>query len=80
MLEAPKKLLVPPAEAAAMLSLSRAGLYKFARSGRFPVQAITFGRKILYSTAELARYVEAGCPGREKWQQLKRNENKAGGK
>jgi len=64
-------LLVSPSEAARLLGISRSLLYEFIADGRFGIVPISFGKKKLYSVAELRAYVAARCPAMKQWQQMK---------
>jgi len=70
-----EKLLVDVTEAARMLGIGRTLLYEMLVDGRLGPIPITFGRKKLWRTEELRHWVEAACPGREKWQQIKGTQN-----
>jgi predicted DNA-binding transcriptional regulator AlpA len=58
-------LLLPPAEAARLLSMSRSHFYSQCSAGRIGPLPQQFGRKKLYVAEELAQWVRAGCPPRE---------------
>ena len=58
-------LLVSPAEAAELLSMSRSMFYQLLSSGRIPLKPIRFGRKRLYNVEELKSFVKSGCSA--KW-------------
>jgi len=62
-------LLIPPAEAAAALGVSRAMLYVMAADGRLGPRAVGFGRRRLYRAAELRAWVahDPPCPPRAEW-------------
>jgi len=55
-------LLISPSEAAQLLGLSRSFFYENLSTGRIGIRPVSFGKKKLYSVAELRAYVLAGCP------------------
>jgi predicted DNA-binding transcriptional regulator AlpA len=62
-------LLVSADQAARLLGLSRAHFYSQLSAGRIGPMGYEFGRRKLWSVEELRRWVESGCPPREKWLQ-----------
>lgn len=66
-------LLVKPADAARLLGMSRSTLDKLEASGQIGPKPVRFGSKVLWSPAELRKWIEAGCPGRVEWT-ARRNE------
>lgn len=53
------------------LSIKRATYYKIAANGMLGPLPIKLCRKVLYSKAEIERWVESGCPHRKVWQSMK---------
>jgi predicted DNA-binding transcriptional regulator AlpA len=70
-----EKLLVNISEASSMLGIGRTLFYQMSADGRLGPRPVTFGKKKLWRTEELRHWVEAACPGREKWQQIKGTQN-----
>ena len=60
-------LLVSFAEAAELLSISRAHLYTMHSDGRLGPIVRKLGRRSLINRLELERWVEAGMPPRIQW-------------
>jgi excisionase family DNA binding protein len=67
---APAPLLVDAREAAALTGISRSHFLALNSSGRVP-QPVRLGRRTLWRREELAAWIEAGCPSRDRWQALK---------
>lgn len=63
------RLLVGAADAAALCGVSRSTWWMFHSSGRVPAP-IRLGRRTLWRADELRRWVDAGCPARERWEAL----------
>jgi len=59
-------LLVNARECARLLGISPRHLAGLHSSGRLPMP-LHLGRRVLWRSAELAAWVEAGCPVRDKW-------------
>lgn len=62
-----EKLLISAAEAATMIGVGRTLFYELNTSGRLGPMPVRLGRRTLWRKAELAEWVESGCPVREKW-------------
>lgn|GEM_PF-1927772 len=60
-------LLVVPEVAAKLLGMGRSTLDKLEASGAIGPKPIRLGGKVLWSPAELRRWIEAGAPGRVAW-------------
>ena len=54
-------LLVPANDAAKLLGMSRSMFYQLLSAGRIPLKPIRFGAKRLYSTKDIASFVDSGC-------------------
>jgi predicted DNA-binding transcriptional regulator AlpA len=67
---APAPLLVDARDAAALCGVSRAHWLALNSSGRVPMP-VRLGRRVLWRTAELSAWIEAGCPARDRWQAIK---------
>ena len=65
---APALLTIP--QVCEYLNIARATFYKINATGAFGLLPIKLGtcRKVLYSKAEIERWVRAGCPHRKQWQ------------
>jgi predicted DNA-binding transcriptional regulator AlpA len=61
------KLMLSPSEVAATLSMSRAKFYQLCSTGAFAPLPIRFGRKTLYRTNDVEKWVEGGCKPRGQW-------------
>jgi excisionase family DNA binding protein len=68
-------LLLSSLQAAALLGISRSHFYGLISSGTLGVMPIRLGERVLWNRNELERYVEAGCPTKEKWQAMKKGDN-----
>jgi len=53
------------------LSIARPTYYKISSNGMLGPLPIRLCRKVLYSKAEIERWVQAGCPHRKQWQIMK---------
>jgi predicted DNA-binding transcriptional regulator AlpA len=51
-----------------MLGIARSSFCKLMAQGRLPAP-VRLGRRVLWPVAELVRWIEAGCPSREVWEQ-----------
>jgi predicted DNA-binding transcriptional regulator AlpA len=62
-------LLVPAAAACRMLNISRALFYSMHSDGRLGPVPVHFGRRVLWVSEEVRRWVshEPPCPPRELW-------------
>lgn len=56
-------------EVARRLDVSRAHVARLHATGRLP-QPIRLGRSTRWNLAELARWVDAGCPNRDRWEAI----------
>ncbi len=63
-------LLVSSTDAARLLSVGRSLLLQMDSDGRLGPMPIRFGKRTLWSTKELHKWVEKKCPNRETWQQI----------
>jgi len=63
-------LLLSFADAAKLLSISRATLYMLHADGRLGLQVHKIGRRSLLNRAELERWVDAGMPPRIVWEKI----------
>ncbi len=64
--------LLTAEDAASMLGVSRAHFYAMHNGGRIP-QPIHLGKSVRWRRAELDAWVNAGCPSRVKWDQIKQD-------
>ena len=62
-------LLVAAPEAALLCSVSERTWRKYDRCGRVP-SPLRWGKRRLWSVEELRRWIEAGCPSRDRWESL----------
>jgi len=68
-------LLLSAAKAAHLLGISRAHFYSMHSSGTLGPQPMRLGGRVLWSIDELKRWVDADCPQRQKWVQIRRTNN-----
>jgi hypothetical protein len=54
-----------------LLSVSPQYVRQLDAAGKIPRAIESFGRRKLWSVADLDRWVKAGCPRREKWAKVK---------
>lgn len=59
-------LLVDTKEAARLSGVGRTLWLQLASAGRVPLP-VRLGRRVLWRRDELADWIEAGCPGRDRW-------------
>ena len=69
-LESVERLAVPASEVAKLLNVSERHVWAMTSSGRLP-RPIRLGRRVLWSRAEIAAWLEAGAPTRDRWEQIK---------
>jgi predicted DNA-binding transcriptional regulator AlpA len=67
----PERLAVTARDAARLLGISRAQLYRLHSSGRLPPPLYLGTRAPRWSIAELRDWLAAGCPDRQTWQRLR---------
>lgn len=65
-------LLVGVASAAKLLGVSSAYFRGLDRAGKIPGAVAFGGRRKLWATGELRAWIEAGCPSRQEWCQLRK--------
>ena len=70
-------LLVRGEEAAKMLGMGRSSFYKRDAQGLVPM-AVRIGSARRWSVAELQVWTEAGCPPRDRWESMKREDGRHG--
>ena len=63
-------LLVDASDAAKLCGVSRSCWYGWLASGQAPGPALRKGRVTRWSRLELVRWVEAGCPPRDRWAEI----------
>lgn len=63
-------LLVDAKGLAAMLGIGRSHVHELRLSGRLP-EPVYLGRSVRWSAEELRRWIDAGCPAKERWLQIK---------
>jgi excisionase family DNA binding protein len=66
--EAPQ-LALSPEELARSLGISRAHLFRLHSAGKLP-KPVRFGRSVRWPVREIERWLSAGGPCREKWEEL----------
>ena len=66
------RLAVTARDAARLLGISRAQLYRLHSSGRLPRPVYLGGRAPRWYVEELRAWLDAGCPDRQTWEQLRR--------
>jgi len=65
----PAPLLVDAREAAALCGIGRSLWLGLHSAGRVPLP-VRLGRRVLWRREELADWIAAGCPGRDRWQAM----------
>jgi excisionase family DNA binding protein len=68
MIESP--LLISDVQAAALCSCSRSHWHALAAAGKIP-PSVKLGRKRLWRRAEVAAWIDAGCPDGRTWEAMK---------
>jgi predicted DNA-binding transcriptional regulator AlpA len=68
----PERLAVTARDAARLLGICRAQLYRLHSSGRMPRPVYLGGRAPRWCVEELRAWLDAGCPDRQTWEQLRR--------
>jgi len=66
---AAEPLLIGSSQAAAMCGVSRSTWWSLHSAGKVPVP-VHLGGRTLWNIEELRRWVEMGCPSRERWTAL----------
>jgi predicted DNA-binding transcriptional regulator AlpA len=61
-------LLVGARDAARLCGVSPATWHRLRAAGRIGPAEVRLGGRVLWRTAELAAWTEAGCPDRREWQ------------
>lgn len=64
--EIPVPLLIPDIVAAALAGVSRAHWQRLRAAGKLP-PSVRLGRKVLWRRAEVAAWIDAGCPDSRTW-------------
>jgi predicted DNA-binding transcriptional regulator AlpA len=72
MKELENEAILTPTRFAARLSVSRSQFFKMASSGKLPAPARLSERTVRWSAEEVAKWIAAGCPVRDKWNALKK--------
>lgn len=67
-------LLISFADAAKLLSISRALLYQMQSDGRLAVKIHKIGRRSLINRQELENWVSHNMPSRSQWEKIKSGE------
>ena len=62
-----ERLALAATEVAELLGISARHVWKLHASGQLP-QPVRLGRSVRWNRVELVRWLEAGCPARDKWQ------------
>jgi predicted DNA-binding transcriptional regulator AlpA len=65
------RLAVTARDAARLLDISRAQLYRLHSAGRLPLPVYCGTRAPRWVVAELRDWLAAGCPDRQTWQRLR---------
>ena len=65
-----ERLAIPASKVAELLNVSERHVWALNSSDRLP-QPIRLGRRVLWSRAEIAAWLEAGAPTRDRWEQIK---------
>jgi predicted DNA-binding transcriptional regulator AlpA len=68
---AERPLLLDARAAARLCGVSRAHFLALSTAGKVPLP-VRLGRRTLWRGAELAAWIEAGCPARDRWHTMTR--------
>lgn len=71
-MEVTEKLLLTAEESANLVGLSRSKFYELRSSGRVPAP-IRLGGSVRWRKQELVEWVEAGCPSRIRWEEIRQS-------
>jgi predicted DNA-binding transcriptional regulator AlpA len=63
-------LLIPPVEAAGLINISQATLWRHTATEKIPAP-VKVGRKTFWRRAEILAWIDAGCPARKKWEAMR---------
>ena len=64
-------LLLDARAAAKLCGISRSHFWAMHSAGKVPLP-VRLGRRTLWRADELADWIEAGCPARDRWENVKR--------
>jgi len=70
-----ESLLVSVQDAAVLLGIGKTLFYELHSTGCLGPIPVKLGSRSLWNRQELTDWVNAGCPAREQWQQIKSNNN-----
>ncbi len=68
------KLLMTAAEVSGLLGISRSLFYELHAEGKVPAP-VKLGKRVLWRPDELRAWVDADCPNRLEWDQIRNNNN-----
>lgn len=68
----PNQLALSPEELAASLGISRAHIFRLHSAGKLP-KPVRLGRSVRWPVREIESWLAAGCPCREKWEEIRRS-------
>lgn len=68
-MEHENRLLLSAQAVARLLDIARSTLYAWDQEGRIP-RPVKIGSRVYWRTEEMRRWIDAGCPLREKWKSL----------
>jgi len=68
----PERLALTAKDAAALLGISRAQLWKLHSSGKIPMPVRLGTKAPRWRVDELREWLAAGCPDRQTWQRIRR--------
>jgi predicted DNA-binding transcriptional regulator AlpA len=63
-------LLIPGDEVRRRLNIGKSLFHGMQRAGKFPLKKYRLGRSVKWSAAELAMWVDAGCPANDRWKSV----------
>ena len=72
-----RPLAVNAKEAAELCGISRTLWYDLKNAGRIP-EPIRLGRRTLWRVDEIQKWMTAGCPGLDRWRQMKKQTDRNG--
>jgi len=68
------RIALAAADVARLLGISERHLWTLHSSGRLP-RPVKLGRSVRWNRSELQRWLDAGCPSRDRWEQDKAYRN-----
>ena len=70
------KLLISAAELGKLLGVNKSTVWSWHSSGRVP-QPVRIGGATRWRAEEIRQWIDAGCPARVRWEQVRRREERS---